>query len=69
MYISKEKDLLSNQLKVMLKEHETGFAGEYKIAWKSMTRTTVDTEKLKEKLGDSYAEYTKESRFRRLSVA
>lgn len=67
--LSREKDFLSNQLKVMLKEHETGFAGEYKIAWKSMTRTTVDTDKLKEKLGDSYAEYTKESRFRRLSVA
>ena len=67
--LNNEKDLLGNKLKLMLKEHENGIAGDHRIVWKTVTRTTVDTKKLKEKLGDEYADYTKESLSRRLSVA
>lgn len=64
-----EKELLANQLKMMMKEHEVGIAGDHKIAWKFATRISLDSAKLKEELGERYNEYTKETSYRTLSVA
>ena len=67
--LKNEKELLANQLKVMMKEHEIGIAGDHKIAWKFAKRTSLDSVKLKEELGERYNEYTKETSYRTLSVA
>ena len=67
--LKNEKELLANQLKVMMKEHEIGIAGDHKIAWKFAKRTSLDSSKLKEVLGERYSEYTKETSYRTLSVA
>lgn len=67
--LTKEKDLLGNQLKGMLQEHEVGTVGTYRVLWASRKRTSVDTKKLKENLGESYDEYLKEIQYRQLSVA
>lgn len=67
--LTKEKDLLGNQLKGMLQEHEVGTVGHYRVLWALRKRNTVDTKKLKENLGESYDEYLKEIKYRQLSVA
>ncbi|MGN0735340.1 MAG: YqaJ viral recombinase family protein [Anaerovoracaceae bacterium] len=67
--LKNEKELLANQLKIMMKEHEIGIAGNHKIAWKFAKRTSLDSSKLKEVLGERYNEYTKETSYRTLSVA
>lgn len=67
--LKKEKDLLGNQLKIMLKEHEVGSVGNFRIIWKTINRTGLDTEKLKADLGERYGEFIKESKYRKLSVA
>ena len=68
-HLTAEKDLLSNQLKMMMKEHEAGIAGKHRIAWTQVTRTLVDSDKLKAELGERYPEYTKKTSYRKLSVA
>lgn len=67
--LQQEKELLGNQLKMMLKEHEKGVAGVHRVSWKSAQRTSLDTVKLKEDLGDRYYNYTKKTSYRTLSVA
>ena len=67
--LTKEKDLLSNKLKLLLGEHEVGIIGERKIKWTPVSQNRLDTEKLKQELGESYNDYTKVSTYRKLSVA
>jgi len=67
--LSKQKDHLANQLKMMMQEHEAGVAGTHRITWKSATRTNLDSAKLKATLGDKYDEYTKKTSYRTLQVA
>ena len=67
--LSKQKDHLANQLKMMMQEHEAGVAGAHRITWKAATRTNLDSAKLKAALGDKYDEYTKKTSYRTLQVA
>lgn len=50
-----------NQLRKMLGDYELGYAGDYKVSWKTQAgRTTIDQKTLKEKEPEIYAKYAKQ---------
>ena len=65
---SKDPDILSI-LKNYLKEAETGIVGNRKISWKQISKSSVDTKRLKTEKPDIYNDYLTQSQYRRLSVA
>ena len=67
--LQKEKTALSNQLKDLMKENETGYAGRYTVTWKNVQKKSLDTEKVKKELGGDYEQYLVDSSYRKFSVA
>lgn len=67
--IEKAKNAAGNQLKNYLKEAETGIVGNRKISWKQISKSTVDTKRLKSEKPDIYSNYLTQSQYRRLLVA
>lgn len=63
------KNAVGNQLKSYLKEAEVGTVGDRKITWKSVSKSTIDTKRLKSEQPDIYTSYLTQSHYRRLSVA
>lgn len=66
---SKEKTEIINRLKEMLGEHEIGYSGARTVSWKKISKSSLDTKKVKEKLGDDYEDYLTESSYRRFMIA
>lgn len=64
-----ERELASNQLKMMMADNEIGVAGEHLIKWSFRTRSSLDTKLVKKVLGERYQEFIKETKYRTLSVA
>nr|DAX26967.1 MAG TPA: Exonuclease [Caudoviricetes sp.] len=64
-------DRHKNQLREMMGNYELGYAGDYKVTWKTQAgRTTIDTKALKAKepaIYEKYAKQGKESRVLRIS--
>ncbi len=67
--IETEKDAAANQLKLYLKDAETGIAGNRTVTWKPFNRTSIDVKRLKAEQPEIFDNYTKQRQFRRLSVA
>ena len=65
--ISKEK--ICNQLKVYLKENESGYIGDRRISWKEVHSSGFDKKRLEQEHPDIYEKYMTERSYRRLSVA
>lgn len=63
------KNAVGNQIKSFMKEYEVGTVGNRKITWKSISKSTVDTKRLKTEKPEIYNEYLAHSQYRRLSVA
>lgn len=63
------KNALANQLRSYLGEAKVGIIGERKVSWKSISKNTLDTKKLKEEKPEIYSEYITETSYRRLLVA
>ena len=55
------KKVIEHKLQSNLKEYEIGFCKERKITWKSVTKTSVDTKKLREDLPEVIDGYLKTS--------
>ena len=52
-----------NQLRRLMGDYELGYAGDYKVTWKTQAgRTTVDSKALKAKEPDIYAKYAKQGK-------
>ena len=52
-----------NQLRMMMGDYELGYAGDYKVSWKSQAgRTTIDSKALKAKEPAIYAKYAKQGK-------
>lgn len=67
--IETAKNAAANQLKNYLKEAETGIVGNRTVTWKPMSRTSIDTRRLKAEQPEIYDGYLTQSSYRRLSVA
>lgn len=63
------KNALANQLKNYLGEAERGTVGEKTIAWKTVSKKSLDTRRLKSESPDVYKKYLTQSSYRRFMVA
>ena len=59
--LESRKKIIEHKLQSNLKEYEIGFCKERKITWKSVTKTSVDTKKLREDLPEVIDGYLKTS--------
>ena len=62
------KNAVGNQLKNYLKEAETGIIGNRKILWKQISKSFIDTKRLKSEKPDIYNDYLTQSQYRRLLI-
>lgn len=64
-----EAEAIKDAIKAHMGEAETAYAGEYKITWKSVTSSRVDTTALKKALPEVAERFTKQTTARRFVVA
>jgi predicted phage-related endonuclease len=64
-----EVEALKDAIKAAMGQREELRAGEYKITWKAVTTSRLDTAKLKKALPDVAAAFTTQSTTRRFIVA
>lgn len=67
--LSDKKNLITNQLKDMMKENEKGHVGGHVIKWTNVEKRSLDSKKVRELLGTSYEDYLTVSNYRKFSVA
>ncbi len=64
-----EEEAIKDDLKAAMGDAEELRAGEYKITWKSVTSSRIDTTALKKALPDLARQFTRETVTRRFCVA
>ena len=64
-----EAEALKDALKAAMGDAETITAGEYKITWKPVTSSRIDTTALRKALPEVAAAFTKETTVRRFCVS
>ena len=64
-----EAEALKDAIKAAMGDSESIQAGEYKITWKPVTSSRIDTAALKKALPDVAERFTKETTVRRFTVA
>ena len=64
-----EAEALKDAIKAAMGDSESIQAGEYKITWKPVKSSRIDTAALKKALPDVAERFTKETTVRRLTVA
>ena len=64
-----EAEAIKDALKAAMGDSESIQAGEYKITWKAVTSSRIDTTALKKALSDVAERFTKETTSRRFCVA
>ena len=57
-----------DEIKRVMGDEETLFAGAFKVYWKTFTSSRIDTTALKKALPDVAAAYTKQTTARRFSI-
>ena len=57
--LESRKKAIEHELQSNLKEYEIGFCKERKITWKSVTKTSIDTKRLREELPELVDGYLK----------
>lgn len=63
-----KKDEAGNKLKALLGDAEAGVLGDRKISWKNVKSTRFDSTKFRKDHPDLYAQYAKESSYRRFDL-
>ena len=64
-----EAETIKDAIKAAMGDSESVQAGEYKITWKAVTSSRIDTTALKKALPDVAERFTKETTTRRFCVA
>ena len=64
-----EAEALKDAIKAAMGDAKTVTAGEYKITWKNVTSSRIDTGALKKAMPEIAAAFTKETTVRRFCVA
>ena len=64
-----EAEALKDAIKAAMGDSESIQAGEYKITWKAVTSSRIDTAALRKVLPDVAERFTRETTTRRFSVA
>ena len=63
------KDAISNRIKSLMQNNETGLAGKYKISWKQVISSGFDKTRLKADNPELYKKYVTHSQYRRFSMS
>lgn len=66
--LNSEIETLRDKIKAVMGDSELLIAGPYKVTWKTVTSSRLDTSALKKALPDVAAQYTKTSTTRRFEV-
>lgn len=66
--LNSEIEALRDKIKAVMGESELLIAGPYKVTWKTVTSSRLDTSALKKALPDVAAQYTRTSTTRRFEV-
>lgn len=64
-----EAEAIKDAIKAHMGDSETAYAGEYKITYKAVTSSRIDTTALKRALPEIAQAYSRETTVRRFSVA
>lgn len=64
-----EAETIKDAIKAHMGDSETAYAGEYKITYKTVTSSRIDTTALKKALLEIAQAYSRETTVRRFSVA
>ena len=64
-----EAEAIKDAIKAHMGDSDTAYAGEYKITWKAVTSSRIDTAALKKALPDVAQAFTRETTTRRFVVA
>ena len=64
-----EAEAIKDAIKAHMGDSETAYAGEYKITWKTVTASRIDTTALKKAMPDVAQAFTRETTTRRFIVA
>ena len=64
-----EAEAIKDAIKATMGDSESVQAGEYKITWKAVTSSRIDTTALRKALPDVAERFTRETTTRRFSVA
>ena len=62
------KEEKENKLKAEMAEHEIAYVGKYKVSWKNISQSRLDTKLLEHEQPEIYKKYLKENNFRRFSI-
>ncbi|WP_244991607.1 YqaJ viral recombinase family protein [Clostridium senegalense] len=57
-----------NKLKDLLKENEVGICGDRKVTWKTYSRISIDSKKLKSEKPELFKKYSKTSSYRKFDI-
>lgn len=64
-----EVEAIKDAIKAHMGDTETAYAGEYKITWKAVTASRIDTTALKKAMPDVAQAFSRETTTRRFIVA
>ena len=64
-----EAEAIKDEIKAQMGEQEILLVGEYKVTWKAVTSTRLDTSALKKALPEVAERFTRETTTRRFNVA
>lgn len=64
-----EAEAIRDEIKAQMGEQEILLVGEYKVTWKAVTSTRLDTAALKKALPEVAERFTRETTTRRFNVA
>lgn len=63
-----EKRQIDQSLKLYIGENEYGVSNSYKLSWSGVSKTGIDTSRLKKEKPEIYEEYKKVTEYRRFSI-
>ena len=66
--LDNEKKTIEQEIQAEMKDCEVAKIGDRKATWKSQSRSSIDSKKLKSELPDLAAQYMKTSNFRKFSI-
>lgn len=66
--LEQETKVLENSLKLEIGDNESGYIDNFLINWKSYSKTSIDSKKLKEEQPEIYNKYSKKSKYRKFEI-
>lgn len=67
--LTAEIETITDQIKTFMGDHETLLSGPWKVSWKPVTSSRIDTTALKKALPDVAAQFTRTTTTRRFTVS